>query len=321
MRHRAPTRPAGEGRTWLIATVLVGIAITIVVVASPRPGGSSGAGTGVLPYGLDRLRGIQAALPEPGSMDWLAHHDEPGQTFGAWLREDPVTPTGARSVLYVQPIGAFTADERRVLDLTVEYMVLYFSREVRLLPDLPLDEIPDRARRLHPEWGDEQILSTYVLDRVLGPTLPADAAAAIAFTAIDLWPGDGWNFVFGQASLVDRVGVWSMYRNGDPAEGTAAFQICLRRTLKTATHETSHMFSLRHCTAYLCNMNGSNNRAEADHQPLLCCPECLAKVCHATGANPLERYRVLEVFLEKQGLQSDLAQVQASIEALDARGP
>ena len=38
----------------------------------------------------------------------------------------------------------------------------------------------------------------------------------LAITAFDLWPGPGWNFVFGQASLTERVGVWSMARNGDP---------------------------------------------------------------------------------------------------------
>ena len=102
---------------------------------------------------------------------------------------------------------------------------------VKVSKDLPLSVIPAPARRTHPSWGVKQILSTYVLDSVLRPRLPADAAAYIAFTASDLWPGAGWNFVFGQASLRHRVGVWSIYRNGDPSESKEAFRICLLRLL------------------------------------------------------------------------------------------
>ena len=38
--------------------------------------------------------------------------------------------------------------------------------------------------------------------------LPKDAFAFVAFTSSDLWPGEGWNFVFGQASMEGRIGVW-----------------------------------------------------------------------------------------------------------------
>ena len=39
-----------------------------------------------------------------------------------------------------------------------------------------LDKLPASARRLHPEWKDPQILSTYILDDVLKPRRPKDAA-------------------------------------------------------------------------------------------------------------------------------------------------
>ena len=41
----------------------------------------------------------------------------------------------------------------------------------------------------------------------------------ISFTSTDLWPGEDWNFVFGQASFEKPVGVWSLHRLGDPAAG------------------------------------------------------------------------------------------------------
>jgi hypothetical protein len=42
---------------------------------------------------------------------------------------------------------------------------------------------------VHPDWGNAQILSTYVLDKVLKPGLPDDACVLLALTAADLWPG------------------------------------------------------------------------------------------------------------------------------------
>ncbi len=45
----------------------------------------------------------------------------------------------------------------------------------------------------------------------------ADAAALIAFTNYDLYPGETWHFVFGQATFSERVGVYSLYRLSDIA--------------------------------------------------------------------------------------------------------
>jgi len=192
---------------------------------------------------------------------------------------------------------------------------------VKVNKPLSLKVIPASARRTHPTWGDKQILTTYVLDTVLPPRLAKDAAALIAFTPSDLWPGEGWNFVFGQASLRERVGVWSIHRNGDPAKGPSAFRLCLLRTIKTATHETGHMFSMLHCTAYECNMCGSNSRAESDSHPAALCPECLAKVCWAVGADPLKRFVSLYRFCRAQGLKAQADFFARSIRALGGTVP
>jgi len=169
---------------------------------------------------------------------------------------------------------------------------------------------------VHLTWGDKQILATYVLDEVLKPRLPKDAAAYIALTASDLWPGENWNFVFGVASLVDRTGVWSIYRNGDPTTDAAAFRLCLLRTLKTATHETGNMFSIPHCTHYACNMNGSNSREESDRQPLEVCPECAEKICWAAQADPIKRLKSIAAFCKEQGLAPEQEKYEAAIKAL-----
>jgi archaemetzincin len=201
-------------------------------------------------------------------------------------------------------LGEFSPAERKVVKITSDFLNACYQLPVKTSEDLSLSLIPNSARRTRNE--KLQIQSTYVLDQVLKPRLPNDAVASIAFTSTDLWPGEGWNFVFGQASLEERVGVWSIHRFGN-AQGSdaAAVKQMLRRTLKTAVHETGHMFSMQHCVYYACVMNGSNHLEEADRQPLWFCPECSAKLCYATGAEPKLQYEQLVQFAEKNQFEAE----------------
>ena len=268
---------------------------------------------------MRKLEPLATKLGKPRSGDWLARHKEPGQTFREYLRCDPVIPDKKRRVIVIQPLGTFTAIQRRIVTDTADFMGRYYNMTVRIEKDLPLSVIPAKARRTHPVWGGRQILSTYVLDKVLKPRLPKDAFAYIAFTASDLWPGRGWNFVFGQASLRERVGVWSIHRYGDPSKSDEAYRLALRRAMQTGTHELGHMMSMLHCTAYECNMCGSNNLAESDRRPIVLCPECVAKVCWATRADPFARYKRLLDFCEKHGLKPQAKMYGQRIEALIAK--
>ncbi|MBM4089164.1 MAG: hypothetical protein FJ276_07015 [Planctomycetes bacterium] len=272
-----------------------------------------------LPAPFDKLVPLHSRLAAPKPGEWLDVHEEPGQTYGEYVKGRPVTPDRVRRAIYIQPMGSFDPAQREVIDITAEFMGIYFGLPVRIRPDVSLSSIPAEARRTHPSWGDKQILTSYVLNRVLRPKLPTDACALIALTTSDLWPGEGWNFVFGQASLVHRVGVWSIYRYGDPNADEKSFRLCLRRTLKTATHETGHMFSMTHCTLYECNMCGSNHQAESDRRPMWLCPHCLAKLCHATGADPQERFRKLISFCKTHGFAAEQTFWQQSLDAIANR--
>jgi archaemetzincin len=269
-----------------------------------------------LPAQFRKLLPLHRELGKPQPGDWLSVHPEPGQTYGRYVRQRPVKPDSRRRVIYVQPLGDFNRTQRRIINLTAEFLGIYFDLPVKIREEMPLKLIPEKARRTHPLWGDKQILTTYVLDELLQPRLPEDACVLIALTTSDLWPGEGWNFVFGQASLQDRVGVWSIYRNGDPTEGDEAFRLCLRRTIKTASHETGHMFSMMHCTLYECNMCGSNHRAESDRRPLALCPHCLAKLCYASGADPEKRFERLIGFCKLGGLKPEQEFYEKSLAAI-----
>ncbi len=248
---------------------------------------------------------------KPG--DWLSQHRERGQTFAKYLTESPVDARGKRRVIYIQPVSSFDKADQEVLDLTARFLSAFFCLPVKVLRGLPYSSIPKKARRIHPHWRDHQILTTYVLFNVLAPMLPDDAATLLALIPEDLWPGGGWNFVFGQASLRERVGVWSTYRNGDPIKER---RLHLLRTFKIASHETGHIFSIRHCTAHECGMCGSNGRAESDGRPLTFCPGCQAKLLWATGCDPAIRYRALIRVCEEAGLQQVAAVYRKHLAAI-----
>jgi archaemetzincin len=196
-----------------------------------------------------------------------------------------------------------TATQERIVRRTGDYLAASFGVSVKFLPGVDAAEIPPHARRLRDESSpDEQWLASFILQEVLGPRRPEDAVAVLGLTATDLWPGPGWNYAFGQASLNSRVGVWSLARNGDPEIDAESYRLCLRRTIKTALHETGHMLGIPHCIAFECGMNGSNHREESDRRPLEFCPECQAKVWWACGVDPATRCQQLGDLAEADGL-------------------
>jgi archaemetzincin len=234
---------------------------------------------------------------ESGPFDWLAQHEEKGQTFSDFLSLGYPVPDDKKPYLYIALLGDFTDEQKKVLTMASRYIAIYFQTPVKFTEPIALSVISASARRTHPtqgvpngQTGDPQILSTYVIEEILKPRMPKDAFAFIAFTSSDLWPGEGWNFVFGQASMDDRIGVWSIYRNGDIKKD---FQLYLRRTIQTGTHEIGHLFGLDHCIYYECNMNGSNSRAESDRRPLWDCPVCLRKLSTGIKFDVVKRFREL----------------------------
>lgn len=261
---------------------------------------------------LDEVRKILKALAplherkrpnQPG--DWLAEHVEAGQTFEQYVsgQKTPIAVKYAK--LYVQPLGVFSPAQEEVLKRTGEVLAAFFGMKLELLKGMELKELPDSAQRINEHTKRPQWLTTYLMQSILKPRVPKDAAAVLGLTAVDLWPGMGWNFVFGQASLSERIGVWSMARNGDAEGDEAERKLFLKRTLKTAAHETGHMLGILHCKLYECGMNGSNNRGESDRQPLEFCPECQAKVYWTCHSAPSKRLKELRDLAKKWGLEEE----------------
>lgn len=253
----------------------------------------------------------------PGQFDWLKTYKEPGQTFDEYISSNPTLPTDERRTIYIQPIGRFNAQQSQIIKTTADYMEAFFGLPVKMLDTKPrppkLNE-PDQRNIDYPPH--RQLRSGYFLER-MPKELPSDAAALIAFTDEDLYPDSSMYFVFGQASLENRVGVWSLYRLDDQAD----FDTFLRRTMKIAVHETGHMFSMRHCTKYECVMSGSNHLGETDRRPIDTCPECMAKICWMTKQSPAERYSRLAEFAENEGMEEEAKGFEKKLSSLDPGMP
>jgi archaemetzincin len=250
---------------------------------------------------IETVRPLYPLLGPAAPGDWRFFSPEKGQTFSQYLTASPNVPDGKRRVLYVRPLGDLTPAQIRIVRLTAEYLERFYGLPARIAPSLPLGAMP--------AWAHFRIVTTeriqtgYLMDR-LKRALPDDAFAEIGLTAADLYPNDRLSLVFGQASLRDRVGVWSFHWLGDPDQSEAEFRTTLERTLKIASHEMGHMFSIPHCTKYLCVMNGTSSLDEVDRHPFDACPECMAKICWATGYDPRRRFERLADFFARQGMSS-----------------
>jgi archaemetzincin len=235
-------------------------------------------------------------IPAPQPNDWLAVHEEPRQTFQEFTASQPNRPSQDRHVIYLQPLGSFSPERSPSLDKLREFAAAFFAMEVKVLPPLAIETAKFTTRR-NPYTGNAQILTSDVLNFLKG-RVPPDAFCILAVTMEDLYPEPSWNFVFGQASLRERVGIYSFARYdpafyGDPRR-TGYETLLLRCSCKVLAHEAGHMFGLAHCTYFNCLMNGSNHLAESDRRPLHLCPVCLRKLQWSIGFDALERYRALE---------------------------
>jgi archaemetzincin len=259
-------------------------------------------------------------IPAPGPSDWLANHPEPGQTYDQFRRERANRPDKLRRKLYLQPLGEFPADTSPSLDQLQQFAEAFFTLPVELRPAVDVSGLPITSR-IHPRTRQRQLLTTDILTW-LQTRLPEDAYCILAITMADLYPADDWNFVFGQASLRERVGVYSFARY-DPgfygeARGDDARTLILRRSCKVLAHETGHIFGIQHCVYFRCLMNGSNHLDESDDRPVHLCPVCLRKLHHAVGFEIPARYERLRAFSEQARFNDEAAWLTRRLAFLEA---
>jgi archaemetzincin len=185
-------------------------------------------------------------------------------------------PNAGQRVIYLQPIGEFDALQAKAIDLTREYVEIFFQRKTKVLPAISDANVPADSRRENS--GHEQLKTGYILNRILAENIPNDAMAVMVISQKDLYPDDDWNYVFGQASYSKRIGVTSIFRLENEKLQNSNFGLCLRRLASVSTHEIGHMLTLHHCLFAKCTMNGSNNLEETDASPMRLCSDCQTKL-------------------------------------------
>eukprot|EP00931_Biecheleriopsis_adriatica_P109447 TRINITY_DN83708_c0_g1_i1.p1 TRINITY_DN83708_c0_g1~~TRINITY_DN83708_c0_g1_i1.p1 ORF type:complete len:588 (+),score=84.37 TRINITY_DN83708_c0_g1_i1:22-1785(+) len=231
---------------------------------------------------------------------WLFSSKETPQSFEEYVRERPNLATRTQCNIYILPFSNPGTDQTKVgtfpdLEVLRSFVEAWFSLPCKLLPP---EAVHQRKRVRHKSNGhakDRQYSAQDILSEMKS-LVPRDAYCLIGITMEDIWSGE-LNFVFGLASLRDRVGVFSFCRQ-DPAwyrpscrlvdskivteypterqPGDA--EILLRRAHGTLSHEIGHQFGMRHCQFFNCRMRGSNGLKESDVWGDDMCPVCLHKL-------------------------------------------
>lgn len=253
-------------------------------------------------YEVNHLDSLYEKLDEAQPGEWLYDHEEELVTLEDYVNNEPRRPTALRNKIYIQPIGDFDTTSFKIIETTAEFLHAFFGLEVKINETLGSEIIPKDQQRYFDE--KQQWKTGYILHKILKPNLPKDAMVMLALTDHDLYPADDWNFVFGQASLKDGVGVWSYFRMGSPYSPPSAQLEFKKRVLKTAGHETLHMFSIKHCVTYNCLLNGSNGEYESDHNPLYLCPLCLSKLCWNLDIDPAVHLQRMSDYWNKEKIFS-----------------
>lgn len=245
-------------------------------------------------------------LPRPEAHDWLSVAREQGQSFESFVRTASNRPNPVRSRLYLRPVGNVTPEHAALFERLGAFAAAFFLSDVRWLPALAAG--PGIASRRNRYTGTLQLRTRDIL-AALAREVPGDAWAVLAVAACDLYPNERWNFVFGEALLDDRVGVFSVARY-DPRFYDLPVDdptLLLRRSCKVLAHEACHMLGVRHCIFFACLMNGSNHLAESDRRPLHLCPVDLRKLHWALGLDIAEHYRRLAAFWHAAGVDDEAA--------------
>ncbi|XP_078081735.1 archaemetzincin-2 isoform X2 [Mustelus asterias] len=251
--------------------------------------------------------------------DWILSHPEAKQDFYTFYSSPHrKAPVPGKNIIYIQTIGSFgdseATTETYILWLK-EYCEAFFcSLKVKFLDPVSVSQI-GCVFRINTYSHNLQIRSGSIL-QYLKKKKPKDAFCIVGITMIDLYPEDSWNFVFGQASLTEGMGVFSFARYDDDFYTTnykgrlkekkqapddySVFDgyytppitsKLLLRSCKTLTHEIGHIFGMHHCQWLQCVMQGSNHLEESDRRPIDLCPICLRKLQCVINFDIKERYK------------------------------
>ena len=179
------------------------------------------------------------------------------------------------------PLGKI--QEKALMDSLALGLAETYGRQVEIPPAFPSPRYALDERR--GQYGSTAILTRLwracggVYDRTLG------------ITEVDLFI-PSLNFVFGEADLIHKVAVISLFRLRPENYGQSADPRLLQeRALKEAIHELGHTFSLMHCAHYRCVMHFSNSLSDTDRKSRQFCRRCQESLAAALSIDPRQGER------------------------------
>ncbi|CAI2372893.1 unnamed protein product [Moneuplotes crassus] len=228
--------------------------------------------------------------------DWIPSQKEEPESFQEYAESDYNKVSTESHTVYIQPLD--TSMTKEFLSTCQKYCLAYFYPLPVVISKFR-DITKSKIRNRKCLQGFVQYHSGDIMKRAK-KWIPDDAYCMICILNMDLYPQDSWNFVYGQAYLWERTGVFSFarynpefYGEDHGMSGEELRELVMFRSIGTMVHEIGHMFGMGHCVYYECAMNGSMSAEEADKQPMQLCPICLRKLWHNIGFDPLERYQAL----------------------------
>jgi archaemetzincin len=89
-----------------------------------------------------KLRPLAEPLTPSRPGDWLAEHHEPGQTFAKYVDSQPVRKSSKLHTIYLCLVGYFSEAQQRILNITQEYLAVFFDTPVKMNQQIALSSLP-----------------------------------------------------------------------------------------------------------------------------------------------------------------------------------
>lgn len=185
------------------------------------------------------------------------------------LLSTPARAEGTYGTYYVRPLGEVDPAQARFACQSIRETFKLGCQVLRAHP-LPRAAL-DAARG---QYDADALIDA------LFRGAPADAVGLVGITNGDLFDKRRGRFVFGLASLIDRVAVISLARYRGSWWGHSLDpQLFKARYFKVLVHEVAHTLGLKHCERQTCAM-----RDDADLQALDASPTAFCSACKAAAA-------------------------------------
>ncbi|XP_037056567.1 archaemetzincin-2 isoform X2 [Peromyscus leucopus] len=149
--------------------------------------------------------------------DWITSHPEVPQDFEQFFTDRHRNiPCPEKHIIYMQSIGSL-GNTRVISEEYIKWLkgyceAFFYGLTVKFLEPVSVSATKC-SFRVNEHTHNLQIHAGHIL-AFLKKKKPKDAFCIVGITMIDLYPRDSWNFVFGQASLTDGVGIFSFARYG-----------------------------------------------------------------------------------------------------------